>query len=144
MASLHPPPVAEVLADFGIDGEVMQVCAWLHDILEDTKVKKRDLEEQFGDEIANIVWAVTSEEGANRKIRNALTYPKIRAAGPAAIALKLADRIANVENGGRAVEMYRKEHAEFRHGIYLTDPDEDDEIESIISAMQDTLDDLLQ
>ena len=73
----------------------------------------------FGDEVAQLVSAVTNEDGPNRKTRAALTYPKIRNAGTNAITLKLADRIANVENGGKLVDMYRKEYADFRWTLYM-------------------------
>jgi (p)ppGpp synthase/HD superfamily hydrolase len=120
----HLAAVEAVLVRFGFSDDVIRVASWCHDIIEDTRdrpnqVKRRDIEEMFGEEVADLVWAVTSEEGDNRKVRNALTYPKIRATGVRAVALKLADRIANVENGGRAVSMYRKEHPDFKHGIYI-------------------------
>ncbi len=123
----HLAAVEAVLVRFGFDDEEIRAAAWLHDVVEDTRgrnneVKARDIEEVFGENVGLLVAAVTSEDGANRKVRNALTYPKIRATGVRATALKLADRIANVENGGRAVAMYRKEHADFKHGIYLPPP----------------------
>lgn len=121
----HLAAVADQLYQHGYDDEILEASAWLHDIIEDTRgkaneMKKRDIEEMFGEEVANLVWAVTSEEGPNRKVRNALTYPKIRATGERAVALKLADRLANVSHGGKAKEMYQKEHADFRHGVYLS------------------------
>lgn len=123
----HLEMVAGYLDDFGFPEEEIQAAAWLHDIIEDTRgkpneMRKRDIEELFGEEVARLVYAVTSEEGPNRKVRNALTYPKIREAGYLAVALKLADRIANVYHGGRAYEMYKKEHPDFRHGIYIAHP----------------------
>ena len=119
----HLADVAGILRQRSCDDEIIIAAAWLHDVVEDTRdrdneVRVRDLQEMFGDEVAALVDAVTSEPGANRKIRNALTYPKIRAGGERAIALKLADRLANVRFGGRAVEMYRREHAEFRHALW--------------------------
>lgn len=114
----HLSDVEEVLREFGEVRVDLLVAAWLHDIVEDTDVKARDVEENFGPEVARLVSAVTSEEGPNRKTRNALTYPKIREAGDEAVRLKLADRIANVRNGGSSVEMYRKEHKAFRHALY--------------------------
>jgi (p)ppGpp synthase/HD superfamily hydrolase len=108
--------------------EDLEAATLLHDVVEDTRgrpneVRVRDIEEIFGEEVARLVEAVTTEDGPNRKARNALTYPKIRKAGRDAVVLKLADRIANVEFGGRAVEMYRKEHDDFWHGIGLANVD---------------------
>ncbi len=117
----HLAAVENVLRSFGEHRIEMLTATWLHDIVEDTDVKLRDIQENFGEEVARLVGAVTSEEGDNRKVRNALTYPKIRAAGSDAVCLKLADRIANMENGGGSAAMYKKEYPDFRHGLYFED-----------------------
>lgn len=96
-----------------------RIAAWLHDIVEDTDVKLRDVEENFGEEVARLVGAVTSEPGENRKIRNALTYPKIKKAGPKAIRLKLADRLANMSSGGSSLKMYVREYPDFRESLFI-------------------------
>lgn len=142
----HLQDVYNTLRDFGFNDDVILASAWLHDIIEDTRgkpneLRKRDIEEMFGEPVADLVWAVTSEEGPNRKTRNALTYPKIRAAGERAIALKLADRIANVGNGGGALGMYVKEHDSFKHGIYVPYGPED---VGVLREMQDDLDYMLR
>ncbi len=114
----HLADVERELRSYGVLSPDILVAAWLHDIVEDTDVKVRDIEENFGPEVAALVAAVTSEEGPNRKVRNALTYPKIRALGTDAVCLKLADRLANVKSGGGSNQMYKKEHAAFRHALY--------------------------
>ena len=115
----HLQDVERVVRRFGkfLDNEML-TAAWLHDIVEDTDVKLRDVEENFGEEVAALVGAVTSEDGPSRKVRNALTYPKIRAAGPRAIHLKLADRISNVSAAGGSMSMYAREYPDFRHALY--------------------------
>lgn len=146
----HLETVERVLRYYGFTDEVIRAAAWLHDVVEDTRdrnneVRVRDIEEIFGEDVALLVGAVTSEPGENRKVRNALTYPKIRAAGPRAVALKLADRIANVESGGRAIGMYRKEHADFKHGIYVTfGLVPVDGVDLCLHKMQQDLDELLE
>jgi len=72
-------------------------AAWLHDVVEDTDVSSDDVFRTFGTRVGALVKAVTNEQGANRKERHLKTYPKIRDTYRA-IVLKLADRIANVEN----------------------------------------------
>lgn len=124
----HLQAVEDVLYEFGEERLELQQAAWLHDVVEDTDVKVRDIRENFGERVAELVAAVTSEDGVNRKVRNALTYPKIRAAGDDAIRLKLADRIANVRNGGGSAMMYANEHAEFRHQLFVPDETCDDTI----------------
>lgn len=117
----HLQDVERTLVRFGEIRSELLVAAWLHDIVEDTDVKLRDIEENFGEEVARLVAAVTSEEGPNRKVRNAITYPKIREAGPDAIRLKLADRISNIENGGGSVKMYLREYPDFRLNLFRQD-----------------------
>lgn len=97
--------------------EHLVAAAWLHDVIEDTLVKRKELEELFGKFVARVVWNVTDESGENRRIRHALTYPKIREFAPA-LFLKLCDRIANVEQGGSLVQMYRKEFEDFKRALY--------------------------
>ena len=88
------------------------MAAYLHDTLEDTLLSYSDIRKEFGERVAEIVYAVTNERGRNRKERHEKTYPKILA-DEDAITLKIADRIANIEHGGRLVGMYRKEWPEF-------------------------------
>ncbi len=145
----HLAAVEQVLLRYKWNGENMRAAAWLHDVVEDTvgrdnEVRVRDIEEIFGEGVAVLVGAVTSVKGENRKIRNALTYPNIRDAGNAAVALKLADRIANMEFRGRASDMYIKEHPGFKHGIYLTDKVNANDITYSIYQMQEHLDGLIE
>jgi|SRR5579859_6385004 len=114
----HLASVEGVLRRFGHTDETILVAAWLHDVVEDTSTKIKDIEEMFGEPVAHLVHAVTNEPGANRKQRSAATYPKIRGGGPRAVALKLADRIANVEMGGKLVAMYAKEYEDFHRSLY--------------------------
>ncbi len=112
----HLAMVVTVLARFGYTDPAMVCSAWLHDSIEDTNTSYNDIANKFGNEVAERVYAVTSELGRNRKERNAKTYPKLRTAMPQARALKLADRIANVEYGLANLgknDMYAREHADF-------------------------------
>ena len=79
-------------------------AGYLHDILEDTSVTREELEQEFGAELTAIAAFCTDEDGSNRKERKKATYELMRRqidAGhdwiPAAIATKVADRLANVE-----------------------------------------------
>ncbi len=113
----HLGQVRAVLADFGYGG-ALGVAAWLHDVLEDTRAQKAEIESRFGADVAQLVWAVTGE-GADRKEHNATAYAKIRAL-PAAAILKLADRIANVEASRdvpKKLALYRSEWAAFRKAL---------------------------
>jgi guanosine-3',5'-bis(diphosphate) 3'-pyrophosphohydrolase len=98
----------------------LALAAILHDTLEDTELTYKELCEGFGKEIADLVFAVTNEQGANRRERFARTCPKIRS-HPDAIVLKLADRIANVIHALQAnpdiLDMYRREWPVFEREL---------------------------
>lgn len=114
----HLAAVEAVLRRFNVTDEDMLTAAWLHDSVEDTGTKLKEIIEMFGERVADLVNGVTNEQGANRKIRAALTHPKTRSI-PGATCLKLADRIANVEHGGNLVSMYKKEYEDFKRSLYV-------------------------
>ncbi len=121
---VHLESVVLVLKRFGFTEAVMECGGWLHDTIEDTGVNYNAILKKFGKEVAELVYAVTSELGRNRDERNAKTYPKIQG-NAQATALKLADRIANLEygiaTGGDMLAKYRKEYPGFKHGIRMVD-----------------------
>lgn len=121
----HLAAVENVLRRFGVSDETLLTAAWLHDVVEDTNTSLTEVEEMFGSKVAQLVHAVTNENGSNRKTRNLLTYPKIRAIGTDAIKLKLADRIANVEAGGNLFKMYKKEYGDFRQALFIEGQNEE-------------------
>lgn len=96
-------------------------AAWLHDVLEDTATTYEQLLQVVGFDVANIVQAVTDEPGVNRKERKAKTLPKIKAYGKLAVAVKLADRLANVKGATLRrkdfLAMYHKEQPEFEAAL---------------------------
>lgn len=100
---------------------LLLTAAWLHDVLEDTPTTREQLEKEFGKEVADLVFSVTNESGINRKERMEKTYPKIWM-HPLGVALKLADRIANVEaslknNRPEFFKMYKKEFPSFKKAL---------------------------
>lgn len=122
--TFHLQSVVNVLERFGITEPIFICAAWLHDCIEDTNKSYNDIKKRFGEEVAEIVYCVTSELGRNRKERNSKTYPKIRS-NVNAIIIKIADRIANIEYGiatdGKN-EMYKTEYKEFRDALYIKFP----------------------
>ena len=117
----HLMYVESVLERFGFDHERLRAAAWLHDSVEDTALTVDEVCDLAGPEVAEIVEKVTDKEGKNRRERHEKTYPSIGDC-PDATAVKLADRIANVENcildsqTGLA-SMYRDEHDRFREMV---------------------------
>lgn len=104
----------------GIEDEETRAAAWLHDVLEDTVCTAGILyRASIPPYVVALVDAVTNKPGANRAARHVLTYPRI-ARIPAAVTLKLADRIANVRaslHHKSFAAMYLREHAAFREAL---------------------------
>ena len=122
----HLQAVVNVLIEFGAtlnnpETAAILVAAWLHDSLEDSSLTYDLILNQFGQEVADIVEAVTDEPGKNRKERKALTYVKTRQ-NEKAIILKLVDRIANVRasqlDNPKKLKMYTKEQQDFEQALY--------------------------
>ena len=115
--SYHLEQVAAVLTRFGLGTPELLAAAWLHDVLEDTDANAADIAAAgIPARVVALVEAVTDEPGATRDERKAKTYPKTAALRDA-VAIKLADRIANVEAGGK-VERYAREHPAFRAALH--------------------------
>lgn len=126
--SVHLQDVYGTLTGFGYSAnnpdhlDLMVACP-LHDALEDTALSYSDIVKELGEDVAEIVYCVTDDKnGRTRKEKKNLTYPKI-ASNPDSIILKLADRIANMENAKKSGkpkgdknfgEMYVKEYKKFR------------------------------
>lgn len=103
--------------------KVLAAC-WLHDTIEDCRVTYNDLRQEFGDDVAEIVYALTNEKGRTRKERaNDKYYEGIRDCFYAPF-VKLCDRAANIkysyENGSSMYKKYCEENDNF---IQSVDPD---------------------
>ncbi len=118
---VHLEKVVSNVKKFGYgNDENLVIAAYLHDIVEDTETTIEEITALFGQDVASLVHGVTDEPGKNRKERKQNTYPKIKG-NERITALKLCDRIANVEyNSGedkeRYLAMYQKEQSSFESG----------------------------
>lgn len=91
----HLTQVVNVLQEFGYETDTdLLVAGYLHDTLEDTKVVPAQLQKEFGQHVYNMVFAV-SGFGSTRANRTENTIHKLWVT-PEAIALKMADRLANM------------------------------------------------
>jgi len=118
----HLKDVSDVLTRFGVNDPEMHAAAWLHDTVEDTDLTLEQVKMLFGDRVTDLVYRVTNEIGKNRKERHEKTYIKTRQSSDA-VQLKLADRIANVEQSVSdsqkdMLKMYKKEHVDFKRLLY--------------------------
>ena len=100
---MHCVKTAEILAQLRLDMDT--ICAGLmHDVLEDTGVTRLEMQEKFGENIAQLVEGVTKIgryhfSGGKRK-RQADTYRKLllaTAEDMRVILIKLADRLHNMD-----------------------------------------------
>ena len=115
----HLDDVIDVIRRFGFSGKYI-VAAALHDIIEDTALSYNKVKKYFGLEVAEMVYCVTDELGRDREEKKIKTLPKT-ASNPDAIIIKLADRIANIEHGGK-IDMYAREYHQFKGALFLNTP----------------------
>ncbi len=99
----------------------IRLASFGHDLIEDTRVTYNDVKEKLGEDVADIIYALTNEKGKSRKERaNNKYYEGIRNT-PGAVFVKLCDRIANVQyskmTGSRMFEMYKKENTHFTYSL---------------------------
>jgi guanosine-3',5'-bis(diphosphate) 3'-pyrophosphohydrolase len=95
----HPVKVALYLKEIGgVDDHDVIAAALLHDTVEDTDTEESDLEELFGKRIARIVMEVTDDKSLPKMRRKELQIEHAPHLSAEAKHIKLADKIANVED----------------------------------------------
>jgi (p)ppGpp synthase/HD superfamily hydrolase len=115
----HLDDVVDVLKRFSIVHPKYLCAGYLHDAIEDGAISYNKIKVHFGLDVAEMVFCVTDEMGRNRKEKKMKTLPKT-ASNPDAVIIKLADRIANIEHGGK-IDMYAKEYSDFKSQLYQAD-----------------------
>jgi guanosine-3',5'-bis(diphosphate) 3'-pyrophosphohydrolase len=99
----HPLALADVLANEGGVADVDVLCAaLLHDTIEDTKTSVAELQCEFGDRIAGIVFEVTDDKRLDKEVRKRLQVEHAAHASREARLVKLADKICNLRDLLRA------------------------------------------
>lgn len=97
----HPVAVARILANIRMDYQTI-AAALLHDVLEDSKYKKSDIQQNFGDKIAELVDGVTKltqirfESKVEAQAENLRKMMMAMARDIRVILIKLADRMHNM------------------------------------------------
>lgn len=94
---VHPIEVAEIVRTVK-HTDAMVCAAFLHDVLEDTKVTESELRTEFGDEITDlVVWLtdVSTKQDGKRHERKALDREHLSRAPAEAQTVKVADLISN-------------------------------------------------
>jgi len=113
---VHLYDVVEVLHEYRYTDSKYLAAAWTHDALEDTTLGYYTIKTEIGEDVAEMVFAVTDELGRSRKERKKKTLPKLDGLRDAQV-VKLADWIANLRNAHTErpdlLQMYRKDFKDF-------------------------------
>lgn len=93
----HPLAVYNIVRCY-TDDEDTQVAALLHDTIEDCGVSAKDLNEEFNDEVAHIVWMLSHQEETKGWLNKRVEYIQRISNGDVknqAILVALADKLHN-------------------------------------------------
>jgi (p)ppGpp synthase/HD superfamily hydrolase len=124
----HPVRVAELVRAAGV-GEEAEAAALLHDVVEDSDVDLAEVARRFGPGVAEIVAALTEDDRIeDYEERKTEHRARVEAAGPVAVAVYAADKLANLrdmrrlyaEVGERAAERFTAP-LELRARLWLED-----------------------
>lgn len=91
---IHPIAVAEILMQWNMQVSLV-VTGLLHDVLEDTDVSIKKIEELFGEEVALYVYVLSNNHFNTEKNLN--VYHELCKNVKNAIIVKLADRLHNLQ-----------------------------------------------
>src|SRR6478672_1327969 len=112
----HPLAVAEILADWHLDGQTL-IAALLHDVTEDTSVTKDEISDTFGKPVAELVDGVSKLdkiEFQSAEVAQAENFRKMllaMARDVRIILIKLADRLHNMRTLGAVPPAKRRREA---------------------------------
>jgi len=119
----HPLAVAEILADWHLDGQTL-MAALLHDVTEDTKVTKDEISDNFGRPVAELVDGVSKldkiefQSAADAQAENFRKMLLAMARDVRVILIKLADRLHNMRTLGAVNPAKRRRVARETMEIY--------------------------
>jgi len=92
----HPLAVGEQLAAHGCSDTVL-AAALLHDVVEESDVEVEQIRERFGEEVADLVAALTDAEEIESYVhRKEVHRADVAAAGPDALTIYAADKLSNI------------------------------------------------
>jgi (p)ppGpp synthase/HD superfamily hydrolase len=93
----HPIMVARLLEQAGF-GEVVVVAGLVHDVLEDTSVTEMELRNLLGDQVVDMVIAVSEAKELPWEDRKTAYVTQVLQAGESVWALSVADKIHNARD----------------------------------------------
>lgn len=119
----HTVEVATILAQLRLDTATI-VAGLIHDTIEDTEISLRDIEQQFGAQVASIVDGVTKlgrvefRSATEQQVENYRKMLLSMASDARVILVKLADRLHNMRTLGHLPENKRQRIALETREIY--------------------------
>ena len=119
----HPLAVAEILADWHLDGQTL-MAALLHDVTEDTAVTKEEISDTFGRPVADLVDGVSKldkiefQSAEHVQAENFRKMLLAMARDVRVILIKLADRLHNMRTLGAVHAAKRRRIARETMEIY--------------------------
>ncbi|HEX2198240.1 MAG TPA: bifunctional (p)ppGpp synthetase/guanosine-3',5'-bis(diphosphate) 3'-pyrophosphohydrolase [Burkholderiales bacterium] len=119
----HPLAVAEILADWHLDGQTL-MAALLHDVTEDTSVTKDEISDTFGRPVADLVDGVSKldriefQSAEDAQAENFRKMLLAMARDVRVILIKLADRLHNMRTLGAVPPAKRRRVARETMEIY--------------------------
>src|SRR5690242_7815604 len=119
----HPLAVAEILADWHLDGQTL-MAALLHDVTEDTSVTKDEISDMFGRPVAELVDGVSKldkiefQSAEHVQAENFRKMLLAMARDVRVILIKLADRLHNMRTLGAVPPAKRRRVARETMEIY--------------------------
>src|SRR3954467_15246280 len=119
----HPLAVAEILADWRLDGQTL-MAALLHDVTEDTSVTKDEISDTFGKPVAELVDGVSKldkiefQSAEDAQAENFRKMLLAMARDVRVILIKLADRLHNMRTLAAVPPVKRRRVARETMEIY--------------------------
>ena len=94
----HLLEVAALVAEADQDNTDLVVAALLHDAIEDQKIPREMIAEQFGERVAGLVDEATDDKSLPKEVRKQLQIQTASKKSRDAKLLKLADKISNLRS----------------------------------------------
>lgn len=94
---VHPVEVAIILARHGFSDAVL-AAALVHDVVEDTPMTLQEVQDQLGNEVAELVVPVTHDDTLPWEEKKKAYIESVRAASEEVKAISVADKIANARS----------------------------------------------
>jgi len=114
--------IAALQIEPGYDGDLAVKCALLHDVLEDTKVPRTQITNEFGERIANGVSALTKDRMVEKTRRMEDSLGRIQKQPREVWMVKMADRITNLQPPPKSwtkdkIQRYKQEAIEIHDAL---------------------------